>query len=116
MGLRVRSRCINLRALAATPQPPKKSTSRSIGDGYPDWVNGSNRSFYNNLKNDPTLLPKVVEVMERTPSNTDAGESLVPLGLHKGDGSSHNKSDVSRIRGVAEKMLKDLQYDHPLDR
>ena len=75
---------------------------------YPAWVNNSNQPFYNKVQRDPSLLQKVAEVMERNPNNTEAGKNLVPLGLHKGDGSAYGRNDVSRIRSAVKHFLEDL--------
>ena len=76
---------------------------------YPIWVNNSNRPFFNKVQRDPSLLPKVAEVMERNTNNNEAGKSLASIGLHKGDGSVYSREEVSRIRSAIKHFIEDLQ-------
>ena len=106
----------NLQIPSIAPQSPPKSTSRAIADGYPGWVNGSNRAFYNKLKDNPTLVSKIGEAIDLGGTNRDIAHRLVEHGLHKQDGSAYEKNEVSRIKGVVKHLIEDHQLGSPLDR
>ncbi len=68
----------------------------------PDWVTNDNRRFYKKLVNDPVLVGKVAEAIAQHPKDNSAlAESLVPIGLHKQDGTALDSASISRIRTVA---------------
>ncbi|WP_309736749.1 hypothetical protein [Chamaesiphon sp. OTE_75_metabat_556] len=78
-------------------------------EAEPDWVNNDNRRFYTKLMNDPDLLAKVTESIDRHPKdNADLARSLVIIGFQKTDGTALDSASMSRIKKVAS-QLKTLE-------
>jgi hypothetical protein len=55
--------------------------------------------------NDPDLLAKVTESIDRHPKdNADLARSVVSIGFQKTDGTALNSASMSRIKKVASKL------------
>jgi hypothetical protein len=85
-------------------QPSQVATiaKKQKPEDEPDWVNNDNRRFYTKLINDPDLLAKVTESIDRHPKdNADLARSLVSIGFQKTDGTALDSAAMSRIKKVA---------------
>jgi|GEM_PF-6857592 len=92
-------------------QPPQVATTakKQKPEDEPDWVNNDNRRFYTKLINDPDLLAKVTESIDRHPKdNADLARSLVSIGFQKTDGTALESASMSRIKKVVS-QLKTLE-------
>jgi hypothetical protein len=91
--------------------PPQVATTakKQKPEDEPDWVNNDNRRFYTKLTNNPDLLAKVTESIDRHPKdNADLARSLVSIGFQKADGTALDSASMSRIKKVAS-QLKTLE-------
>lgn len=71
------------------PRQVATTAKKQKPEDEPDWVNNDNRRFYTKLINDPDLLAKVTESIDRHPKdNADLARSLVSIGLQKTDGTA----------------------------
>ncbi len=71
---------------------------------YPAWVTPNTRRFFNKLENNPDLLSKVGEAIEKTNGNAALAVELQELGLCKNDGSPLDTGSISCIRDVVKNL------------
>jgi hypothetical protein len=91
------------------PRQVATTAKKQKPEDEPDWVNNDNRRFYTKLMNDPDLLAKVTESIDRHPKdNADLARSLVSIGFQKADGTALDSASMSRIKKVAS-QLKTLE-------
>jgi hypothetical protein len=87
------------------PRQVATTAKKQKPEGEPDWVSNDNRRFYTKLMNDPDLLAKVTESIDRHPKdNADLARSLVSIGFQKTDGTALDSASMSRIKKVASKL------------
>jgi hypothetical protein len=87
------------------PRQVATTAKKQKPEDEPDWVNNDNRRFYTKLINDPNLLAKVAESIDRHPKdNADLARSLVSIGFQKADGTALDSASMSRIKKVASQL------------
>lgn len=87
------------------PRQVATTAKKQKPEDEPDWVNNDNRRFYTKLINDPDLLAKVTESIDRHPKdNADLARSLVSIGLQKTDGTALESASMSRIKKVVSQL------------
>jgi hypothetical protein len=87
------------------PRQVATTAKKQKPEDEPDWVNNDNRRFYTKLMNDPDLLAKVTESIDRHPKdNADLARSLVNIGFQKADGTALDSASMSRIKKVASQL------------
>jgi hypothetical protein len=81
------------------------TTKKPKPEDEPTWVNDDNRRYYRKLIDNPELLAKVTDAIDRNPdSNIDLARSFVDLGFHKQDGTPLGTSPTSRIKSVVKHL------------
>jgi hypothetical protein len=87
------------------PRQIATNAKKQKPEDEPDWVNNDNQRFYTKLINDPDLLAKVTESIDRHPKdNADLARSLVSIGFQKADGTALDSASMSRIKKVASQL------------
>jgi hypothetical protein len=87
------------------PRQIATNAKKQKPEDEPDWVNNDNQRFYTKLINDPDLLAKVTESIDRHPKdNADLAQSLVSIGFQKTDGTALDSASMSRIKKVASQL------------
>ena len=61
------------------------------------------------LVKDPDLLSKVSDRLALAGNNKDLAESFVEFGLCKGNSKALDKTDISRIKGLVNRIIKDRE-------